>query len=258
MRWCTSSTSTPCWPGCRDARTRCWTKRRRRASTCGASTPTTWRWPATKRLPGRTSMRFWTPSELLRRAGRRQDPYPQLGVPDASRVHAVPHRNVDDALPAHAGGQGYRLGPQHDSARLVHDEAERRGRDGIDHLARVRASASVRPGLRRARAAPAHRRLGELAGGHHRLRRGLAAAQRQLTRRVRRPAGDPRLPREPGRAAPRHLPHPIQRTRHQRSVGRAGRAAGGRGGLPRPTRRRRRPRRPAGQGGRACRPAWRR
>ena len=168
-----------------------------------------------------------------RRAGRQRDRYPHLGVPDASRVHAVPHRNGDDALPAHAGGQGYRLGPQHDSARLVHDEAQRRRRDGIDHLAGVRASASVRPGLRHARAAPAHRRPGELAGGHHRLRRGLAATQRRLARRVRRPAGDPRLPRQPGRAAPRHLPHPVQRTRHQRSVGRAGRAAGGRGGLPR-------------------------
>ena len=47
------------------------------------------------------------------------------------------------------------LGPQHDSARFVHDEAQRRRRDGADHLARVRAPASVRaarrthPGLRK-------------------------------------------------------------------------------------------------------------
>ncbi len=85
------------------------------------------------------------------RAGRQPDRHPHLGVPDASRVHAVPHRDVDDAVSARAGGQGYRLGPQHDSARLVHHEAQRRGRDGIDHLARIRASASVRPGLRHAR-----------------------------------------------------------------------------------------------------------
>ncbi len=64
----------------------------------------------------------------------------------------VPHRDVDDALPAHAGGQGYRLGPQHDSARLVHDEAQRGRRDGVDHLAGVRAPASVRAGLGHARA----------------------------------------------------------------------------------------------------------
>ena len=178
---------------------------------------------------------------------------PHLGVPDPSRVHAIPHRDGDDALPAHAGGQGYCLGPQHDSARLVHDEAQRRRRDGIDHLAGIRPSASVRAGIRHPGTAQAHRRPGELAGADHRLRRRLAAAQRRLARRVRRPAGDPRLPRQPGRAAPRHLPDPVQRARHQRRVGRAGRAAGGRGGLPR--QRRRRPRRPAGQGGRACRPA---
>ena len=69
-----------------------------------------------------------------------------VGVPDPSRVQPIPHRDVDDALPASAGGQGYRLGPQHDSARLMHDEAQRRRRDGVGHLAGIRASASFRTG----------------------------------------------------------------------------------------------------------------
>lgn len=77
-----------------------------------------------------------------------------IGVPDASRVHPVPHRDVDDALPAGAGRQGYRLGPQHDSAWLMHHETQRRRRDGVHHLAGIRASASVcaggrHPGLRK-------------------------------------------------------------------------------------------------------------
>ena len=52
----------------------------------------------------------------------------------------------DDALHPQPRAQGHR--PRHvdDPARLVHDEAERRGRDAADHLARVRAAASVRAG----------------------------------------------------------------------------------------------------------------
>ena len=103
------------------------------------------------------------------------------------------------------------------------------------------APASDTPGLRRLIAD-----LETWLVRNHRLRRGLAATQRRLARRVRRPAGDPRLPRQPWRAAPQHLPDPVQRARHQRRIGRAGRNAGGRGGLPR--QRRRRPRRSARQG----------
>ena len=82
-----------------------------------------------------------------RRARRRRHRDPHIGILDPSRVHAVPHRNGDDALPAHTGGQRYRLGPQHDSARLVHDETQRRRGNGTDHLAGVRPPASVRPGV---------------------------------------------------------------------------------------------------------------
>ena len=44
-----------------------------------------------------------------------------------------------------AGGQGSCVEPQHDSARLLHDEARCRRRDGVDHLAGVRPPASLRP-----------------------------------------------------------------------------------------------------------------
>ena len=51
--------------------------------------------------------------------------------------------------------------------------------------------------------------LESLAGRDHRLRRGLAAAQRRLAGRARRPARHPRLPpgQRPGRA--HRLPHPV-------------------------------------------------
>ncbi len=94
--------------------------------------------------PAATSEReAWLPP--TRAYGHR---HPHLGVPDPSGVHPVPHRNRDDALPAVAGRQGYRLGPQHDSARLVHHEAQRRRRDGADHLAGVLPPAPVRTRIR--------------------------------------------------------------------------------------------------------------
>ena len=83
----------------------------------------------------------------------------------------------------------------------------------------------------------------------HRIRRGVAAAQRRFAGGVRRAAGHPGLSRRARRARPRRLPDPVQRARHQRGVGGAGRHAGRRGGVPR--QRRRRPRRSARQGGRA-------
>lgn len=39
-----------------------------------------------------------------------------------------------------------RAGPRHDPAGFLHDEAQRDHRDGAGHLARVRATASLRPG----------------------------------------------------------------------------------------------------------------
>ena len=48
----------------------------------------------------------------------------------------------------------------------------------------------------------------------------VAAAERRLAGRVRRPARHPRLPREPRRGPPRRLPDPVVGARHQPGVAR--------------------------------------
>ncbi len=83
----------------------------------------------------------------------------------------------------------------------------------------------------------------------HRLRRDVAAAERRLAGRVRGPAGDPRLPREPRPGTPRRLPDPVVRARHQPGVGRDGRLP--RRGRRLRRRRQRRSRRPGREGGAA-------
>ena len=75
----------------------------------------------------------------------------------------------------------------------------------------------------------------------HRLRRGVAPAQRRLARRAGRAARHPRLPPRPRRRAPRRLPHPRVGARHQRGQRVDGRHAGRRGRLRRRRQRRRRP-----------------
>ncbi len=102
----------------------------------------------------------------------------------------------------------------------------------------------------------ADRRPRALAVRDHRLRRGEPAAQRRQPGRVRRAAGDPRLPpgERPGRA--RRLPDPGQRPRHQRRQRGHGRHAGGRRGHRADRRRRRR--RPARQDRRSTATGWRR
>jgi hypothetical protein len=66
------------------------------------------------------------------------------GVPDASDLPHEPRRKRDDAL--HAAAVGPRSGarPGDDPAGLVHDEAERLGRDDADHLARVQFDPPLR------------------------------------------------------------------------------------------------------------------
>ena len=132
-----------------------------------------------------------------------------------------------------------------DPARLVHHEAQRGGRDGADHLARIRRPAPVRARRRRRGHPRTDRRPRTLAGRAHRLRGGLPAAQRGQPGRARGSAGDRGVPPQPRRRAPQRLPHPGLGPRHQRGVGGDGGAARGRGGH-RPYRRRR-PRRPARQ-----------
>ena len=65
-------------------------------------------------------------------------------LPDASGVQHASLRDADDALHPQPRAEGHR--PRHvdDSARLLHDEAERGRGDAAGHLARVQPAASVR------------------------------------------------------------------------------------------------------------------
>ena len=124
---------------------------------------------------------------------------PHDAAPDPPGVPPAPLRDRDAALPAPAGRPRPGARPHDDPARLVHDEAQRHHRDDPGHLARVRRHPPVRPRRPGRRLPRAHRRARVGAGRDHRLRRGVAAAQRRLAGRARRPAGHPGLPRQPGR-----------------------------------------------------------
>ena len=87
--------------------------------------------------------------------------------------------------------------------------------------------------LRHAGTAQADRRRRALAYRTHRIRRGVAATECRFSGGVRRAARHSRLPRGPRRAPPRHLPDPVQRSWHQRGLGRAGGHACRGGGLSR-------------------------
>ena len=99
--------------------------------------------------------------------------------------------------------------------------------------------------------ARAVRRPRALARRDHRLRRGLAAAERRRAGRVRRPARDPRVPREPRRGAAHRVPDPVLRARHQPRD--RAQMAGMRRGRRRLRRRRQRRRRRPAREGRAAR-----
>ncbi len=85
------------------------------------------------------------------------------------------------------------------------------------------------------------RTLEQLALRDHRLRRLLAAAERRLAGRVRRPDGDPRLAPRAGRRRPRRLPDPGLGARHEPGLGGDGGHEGGAGGLRRQRQHRPRP-----------------
>ena len=70
------------------------------------------------------------------------------GVSDPAGLPRKPLRDRDDALPAPAGRQGSGARPHHDPARLLHHEAQRRGRDDAGELAERRQPASLRAGQR--------------------------------------------------------------------------------------------------------------
>ena len=118
-------------------------------------------------------------------------------VPRAGRVQPVPRRARDAALPQAAGGEGHRAEPQHDSARFLHDEAERVGGDDPDHPAGLRRNPSVRAARPDERLRRTDRAPDRLAEDDHRLRGDDAAAECRLAGRIFRPAGDPRLARRP-------------------------------------------------------------
>ena len=103
----------------------------------------------------------------------------QLGLPHPPGLQQPPLGNLDAALPAPAGRPRLRPGPRDDPARLVHHEAERHHRDGTGDQPRFRQHPPVRAGRPVRGLRPADRRPAELADRDHRLRRGIAAAERR-------------------------------------------------------------------------------
>ena len=113
-------------------------------------------------------------------------PEPDERLPRASRVPPAPVGNRDAALHQAARGARPVALPRDDPARQLHHEAQRHQRDDAGELARVQPHPSVRaarPGAGLPGAVPP---AGVPAGRDHRLREGVAAAQRRLPGRVRR------------------------------------------------------------------------
>ena len=115
-------------------------------------------------------------------------------VPHAPGVQHASLRDGDDALHPQPRAQGRR--PRHvdDSARLLHDEAERRGGDAAGDVARVQPDAPVRAGRPGAGLRGGLPRSRGGAVRDHRVRRHVAAAQLRRAGGVRRADGHPRLP----------------------------------------------------------------
>ena len=129
-------------------------------------------------------------------------PGPAQPVPLPPSVQPPPVRDGDAAIPPETLGPGLRARPRHDPARLVHHEAERRGRDGTDQFRRLRQPASFRSAGGSPRVYAAHLRAGAVAGRPDRLCRGFGAAQRRQPGRAGRAAGHPRLPSLSERRSP--------------------------------------------------------
>src|SRR5207237_5446542 len=77
-----------------------------------------------------------------------------------------------------------------DSARLLHDEAERHVRDAPRKLAGILQDSSVRAAAPDARLPDSVQAARRMARGNHRLCRYFAAAERRFARRIRRPPLD--------------------------------------------------------------------
>ena len=105
-------------------------------------------------------------------------------VPRPSRLSSASLRDRDAALHAPPCRSRSRARPQHDSAGLLHDEAQCDDGDDPAHLARIVRPASLRAGGSGRRLCGNDRRPLGQALRHHRLRCGLAAAQLRRPGRI--------------------------------------------------------------------------
>ena len=161
-------------------------------------------------------------------------------VPHAPGLRQPPLRDRDAALHVAAAGPRPLARAVDDPARLVHDEAQRHVRDDPGDVAAVRRAPPVRAG-RPGEGLPRDVRAARgLARRDHRLRRGVAAAELRSAGRVHGAADDPRVSPRPRRRAPRRVPHPRLRPRHEPGERGDGRLQGGGGRLRRARQRRRR------------------
>ena len=85
------------------------------------------------RFFGADSADIWRPTS----SALPEEPPARERVPHPPGLQQLPHRDRDDALPAPARRPRPRAQPQHDPARFLHDEAQRRRRDDAGHLAEV-------------------------------------------------------------------------------------------------------------------------
>ena len=181
---------------------------RRAGSTCAASTPTrvgialdeTTTARDLERSGGSTRSRGRAANPTadastatVARGRRRRTPWPAGArpherVPHAPGLQRAPLRDARCcATCKRLEARDLSLDALDDPARLVHDEAQRDGRDDADHLARVEPHPPVRA-ARAGRGLPrrSSAELEAMLARDHRLPGGLAAAQRRLAGRVRR------------------------------------------------------------------------
>lgn len=124
-------------------------------------------------------------------------------------------RKPNDALHAPAGAARHCLGSSDDSARFLHDEAERRHRNAGHLILRICGDASFRAAAPNPGLPAVVRGIGRHALRPDRLRCLFVATQCRFARRIHRPAGDPQIPsgQRPGPA--QHLPDSGLGARHQ-------------------------------------------
>ena len=163
--------------------------------------------PSTRRSPTATPRTSWRCSRRRKaRPRRRSRSRParlrpsrtrseaDIRVPDASGLQHPSLRDADDAVHPLARAQGRGAGHVDDSARLVHDEAQRGLGDDPGVVAGVRGHPPVRAGGADRGLRADLRRARDGALPHHGFCRRLAAAEFGRAGRVRGPDDDSRLP----------------------------------------------------------------